>query len=102
LPSKTSPELPVARVVTQAITEAYGVEPAIMPVLGASGPNFLFTDVLGLPTVWTTYGPPDENNHAPNENMTLKSFYDGIRASAFVIQRFATMAVDGPDSTTNE
>ncbi|HUZ02202.1 MAG TPA: M20/M25/M40 family metallo-hydrolase [Thermomicrobiaceae bacterium] len=94
LPSKTSPELPVSRLVVKAVGDAYGVEPVVMPVLGASGPNYLFTDVLRIPAVWTTYGPPDENNHAPNENMTLESFFKGIRASALLLQRFAALPRD--------
>jgi acetylornithine deacetylase/succinyl-diaminopimelate desuccinylase-like protein len=90
-PSKTSPELPVARTITQAIADAYGVPPVVMPVLGASGPNYLFTDVLGMPAVCTTYGPYDENNHSPNENMTIESFLNGICASALVFERVAAM-----------
>lgn len=89
-PSKTSTELPVSRLVTTAIRDAYGVEPVVMPLLGASSPNYLFTDVLAQPAIWVTYGPPDENNHAPNENMTLESFFNGIRASAVLLQRFGT------------
>jgi len=88
-PSKTSPELAVSRIITQAVADAYGVEPVVMPVLGASGPNYLFTDVLRMPAVWVTYGPHDENNHAPNENMTIEAFLDGICASALVLERLA-------------
>ncbi|HYM70732.1 MAG TPA: M20/M25/M40 family metallo-hydrolase [bacterium] len=90
-PSKTSPELPVSRAVTQAIADAYGVPPVVMPVLGASGPNYLFTDVLCMPAICATYGPHDENNHSPNENMTIESFLSGICASAFVLERVAAM-----------
>jgi acetylornithine deacetylase/succinyl-diaminopimelate desuccinylase-like protein len=82
LPSKTSPELPVSRAVVASVGEAFGVEPVVYPLLGASGPNFLFTDELGLPAVWTTYANPDENNHAPNENLTIEAFKNGIVASA--------------------
>jgi len=79
----------VSRIITQAVADAYGVEPVVMPVLGASGPNYLFTDVLRMPAVWVTYGPHDENNHAPNENMTIETFLDGICASALVLERLA-------------
>ena len=91
-PSKTSPELPVSRVITQAIADAYGVEPVVMPVIGGSGPNYLFTDVLGIPAIWTAYAPPDENNHSPNESITVDSFLGGIRASIVVLQRVAGMS----------
>lgn len=90
-PSKTSLDLPVSRMVIAAISDAYGVEPVIQPVLGGSSPNYLFTNVLKMPAIWATYGPHDQNNHSPNENITVQSFFDGIRASVLVLQRFAAM-----------
>ncbi len=91
-PSKTSPELPVSQMVVQAITDAWGTAPVVMPLIGGSSPNYLFTNVLGLPAVWTTYANADEGNHAPNENMTIDAFLSGICASAVVLHRFADMS----------
>jgi acetylornithine deacetylase/succinyl-diaminopimelate desuccinylase-like protein len=91
-PSKTSPELPVSRTAVASMEEAYGVPPVVMPLLGATAPNYVFTDDLGLPAIWTTYANYDEDNHAPNENMTLRSFRDGIVASAILFQRMANVA----------
>jgi acetylornithine deacetylase/succinyl-diaminopimelate desuccinylase-like protein len=88
-PSKTSPELPVSRAAVASMEEAYGVPPVVMPLLGATAPNYIFTDDLGLPAIWTTYANYDEDNHAPNENMTLTAFRDGIVASAVLFQRMA-------------
>lgn len=88
-PSKTSPELPVSRAAVASMEEAYGVPPVVMPLLGATAPNYVFTDDLGLPAIWTTYANYDEDNHAPNENMTLQAFRDGIVASAVLFQRMA-------------
>jgi acetylornithine deacetylase/succinyl-diaminopimelate desuccinylase-like protein len=90
-PSKTSLDLPVSRMVVGAVTEACGKAPVIQPVLGGASPNYLFTNVLQIPAVWVTYGPHDQNNHSPNESITLQSFFDGIRASVLVLQRFAAM-----------
>jgi acetylornithine deacetylase/succinyl-diaminopimelate desuccinylase-like protein len=90
-PSKTSLDLPVSRMMIEAITDAYGKAPVIQPVLGGASPNYLFTNVLKVPAIWTTYGPHDQNNHSPNENITVQSFFDGIRASILVLQRFAAM-----------
>ncbi len=90
-PSKTSTALPVSRVIVDALAEAYGVRPVVLPVTGGSSPNYLITDVLKIPSIWTTYAPPDENNHAPNESMTIESILNGVRASAVVLQRFAAM-----------
>ncbi len=90
-PSKTSIELPVSKMVIKAIADAYDTEPIVKPSSGGSNPEYLFTHLLGLPTISTVYGPYDENNHAPNENMRVEDFFNGIRASAMVIERFAAM-----------
>jgi len=90
-PSKTSLDLPVSRMMIEAITDASGKAPVIEPVLGGASPNYLFTNVLKIPAIWATYGPHDQNNHSPNENITVQSFFDGIRASILVLQRFAAM-----------
>jgi acetylornithine deacetylase/succinyl-diaminopimelate desuccinylase-like protein len=88
-PSKTSPELPISQTAVAAMQEAYGVPPVVMPLLGATAPNYIFTDDLGLPAIWTTYANYDEDNHAPNENMTLQAFRDGIVASSVLFQKVA-------------
>ena len=84
-PSVTEPSLPLIAKVREAVTRAYQVNPVNMPVLGASLPNYVFTDVLKIPTVSVPYGNPDENNHAPNENMKLSCYYSGIRATLQVL-----------------
>ena len=88
-PSVTEPSLPLIAKVRDAIGKAYQVDPVNMPVLGASLPNYVFTDVLQIPTVSVPYGNPDENNHAPNENMKLSCYYNGIRATAQVLLELA-------------
>ncbi|MDI3341880.1 MAG: M20/M25/M40 family metallo-hydrolase [Sphaerobacter sp.] len=90
-PSKTSPELPVSRAIVAAIGDAFGVEPVVKPVLGASAPSYLFSQTLGLPVIWATYANYDEHNHAPNENITIDSFLTGIYASALVFARVAAL-----------
>jgi acetylornithine deacetylase/succinyl-diaminopimelate desuccinylase-like protein len=85
-----------------AITEAYGKAPVIQPVLGGASPNYLFTNVLGIPAIWATYGPHDQNNHSPNESITLQSFFDGIRASILVLQRFAAIPRDEVEQSLRE
>ncbi|HLT19287.1 MAG TPA: M20/M25/M40 family metallo-hydrolase [Thermomicrobiales bacterium] len=88
-PSRTSPELPVSRAIVAAVGEAWGVEPVVTPAIGGSSPNYLFTNVLGIPAIWATYAPADENNHAPNENIRVDDYFKGILASALVYRRVA-------------
>lgn len=46
-----------------------GKKPAILPNLGGSLPNDIFTDVLGLRTVWVPHSYPGCSQHAPNEHL---------------------------------
>ena len=76
------------------LKEAYGVEPVNMPLAGGSLPNYVFTDVLQMPTISVPYGNPDENNHAPNENFKLSCYFSGIHASAQVLYELGTLNVE--------
>ena len=84
-PSRTSPDLEVSRRVIDAVAQAHGVDPVISPSLGGSLPDYVWTSILGVPSVLVPYANPDENNHAPNENLKVEDFFAGIRTSANVI-----------------
>lgn len=85
-PSKTSPELPVARRIVDAVAWARGLEPVIVPCLGGSLPDYVWTHVLGAPSVIVPYANADESNHAPNENLEVEAFFAGIRTSIVVLE----------------
>lgn len=85
-PSKTRPDLPVCQAIIAAVRRASGEEPVILPTLGASMPDHIFTKTLGLPSVGVPYANPDENNHSPNENLGLAEYYSGIRTSAYLLE----------------
>ncbi len=84
-PSRTPGDRPEAQAVIRAVQTAYGAEPVVMPSLGGSLPDYVWTRILGAPSVVVPYANPDEDNHAPNENISLKCFYDGIRATVHVL-----------------
>ena len=46
-----------------------GKKPAVLPNLGGSLPNDIFTDVLGLRTIWVPHSYPGCSQHAPNEHL---------------------------------
>jgi acetylornithine deacetylase/succinyl-diaminopimelate desuccinylase-like protein len=89
MPSRTPVDHPYVRMVADAAKDATGQEPVIFPGMGGSGPDYLFTGVLGLPSVWLPLSPHDSNNHAPNENILLKDFFDGIKIGATLIERIS-------------
>lgn len=92
MPSRTPVDHPYVKMVAGAARDVTGREPVIFPGMGGSGPDYLFTGVLGLPSVWFPLSPHDSNNHAPNENILLKDFFDGIKIGATLIERLSDLS----------
>ncbi len=85
-PSRTPGDRPEPQAVIRAVRRAYGEEPVVMPSLGGSLPDYVWTRILGVPSVVVPYANHDENNHAPNENIGLTHFYNGIRCAVEVLR----------------
>jgi acetylornithine deacetylase/succinyl-diaminopimelate desuccinylase-like protein len=88
-PSRTDPRTPWVGPVAQALAKVHGQAPMILPALGGSLPDYVFTRVLGLPSLIVPYANADEQNHAPNENLRLDLFLRGIRATAEMLLSLA-------------
>jgi len=95
LPSKTSMDSPYAEVLRKAIIDAHGIQPLEYPSAGGSLPNYVFTKTLNLPAFVTPYGNADESNHAPNENLELDCFINGIRTGAAVLAHLGSVDFKG-------
>ncbi|ATF13330.1 M20/M25/M40 family metallo-hydrolase [Brevibacillus sp. HB1.2] len=91
-PSRTSAELEIVKVVTQAVRDAYRVDPLLVPGVGGSLPDYVWTQILGVPSVMVPYANADEANHAPNENMVVDLFYQGISCTCHVIHRLGELS----------
>lgn len=85
LPSKTPMDSPFAAPIKRAIEAARGVEPLLYPTVGGSLPDYAFTKYLRTPSFVVPYANADEANHAPNENLELVRFIDGIRCGAALL-----------------
>jgi len=85
LPSKTPMDSPFATPIKHAVRTARGVEPLLYPTVGGSLPDYAFTKYLGIPSFVVPYANADEANHAPNENLELVRFVDGIRCGAALL-----------------
>jgi len=55
---------------------------AVLPNLGGSLPNDVFSDVLGLPTVWIPHSYASCSQHAPNEHLLAPVARDALRLMA--------------------
>lgn len=87
-PSRTMPSAPIAGIVARAAKATYDSEPVIYPNTPASGPDYVFTKILGRPSVWTGGSLADGNAHAPNEFTTKEAFFSGIEYAAAIIEEF--------------
>jgi len=81
-PSKTPLDSPYAEPIIRALTAVHGEAPILEPTAGGSLPNYVFTKMLKMPAFGVPYANADESNHAPNENMELDRFIDGIKTGA--------------------
>ena len=88
-PSKTPMTAPHAAAVIEALRVAHGAEPLLYPAGFGSLPGYAFTRILGIEAYVTPYGNADEANHAPNENLQLDCFHNGIRTGAALLDRLA-------------
>lgn len=91
LPSKTPMDSPYMAPLREAIIAARGVEPLVYPTVGGSLPDYVFTKVLGKPAFVVPYANADEANHAPNENLEIVRFIDGIRTGAALLESLGSL-----------
>ena len=68
-----------------SIRKTTGKQAAVLPNFGGSLPNDVFSDVLGLPTIWVPHSYPGCSQHAPDEHILLSVTEEalGIMAGLF-------------------
>ncbi|KPV44471.1 deacylase [Alicyclobacillus ferrooxydans] len=86
-PSRTSADNPLIQQVITAVESAYRNSPVVAPALGGSLPDYVWTQVLGVPSALVPYANSDEANHSPNENIGIENFISGIRCLCHVMER---------------
>ena len=73
---------PAARAAIAAASSAAGRPVAVLPMMGASVPIFMFDAQFHKPLVGLPIGNHDNNQHAANENIRLQNLWDGIAVYA--------------------
>ena len=58
-----------SRFALASLERTEGITPALLPNLGGSLPNDVFTDGLRLPTIWIPHSYPGCAQHAPDEHL---------------------------------
>jgi acetylornithine deacetylase/succinyl-diaminopimelate desuccinylase-like protein len=83
--SRTDFDSPWVNWTAESIRLTTGKAPAVLPNFGGSLPNDVFSDTLGLPTIWVPHSYPGCSQHAPNEHILLSVTEEalGIMAGLF-------------------
>jgi acetylornithine deacetylase/succinyl-diaminopimelate desuccinylase-like protein len=77
--TRLDPDDPWVRWAGESIARTAGQRPAILPNLGGSLPNDVFSDTLGLPTVWIPHSYAACSQHAPGEHLLAEVARDALR-----------------------
>ena len=80
--TRLDPDDPWVRWCVNSITLTTGKKPAVLPSLGGSLPNDIFSEVLGLPTIWVPHSYPACFQHAPNEHLPIALAEEGLAIMA--------------------
>lgn len=97
-PSKTPMESQYTEYARRGVEAGQGEEPLLVPSLGGSLPDYVFTKILGVPAFGVPYANADEANHAPNENLEIDRFIKGIKTGAAMVMSLGQMR-SGDDPT---
>lgn len=88
-PARTDPDDPFVELVVKTAIPVYGQPMQIVPMIGGSGPNHPFVEILDLPVVTAGAGYPGTLAHAPNENLRLDLYLKHAKHMARILMEFA-------------
>jgi len=94
--SRTPLDDPWVRWTRTTLEEITGGPIAVLPNIGGSLPNAVFTDVLGLPTLWLPHSYPGCLQHAPDEHLLASIAREGLVLAAGLFHTLGRPPADRP------
>lgn len=88
--ARTDPDAAIVPVVVDTVRELYDRDPLILPNMAGTGPQYLLCAQFGVPAIGMGVGNADSNNHAPNENIAIDDYIEGIKHAIWVMHRFGS------------
>lgn len=89
-PAKTPVDTPYLEPVKAATEKVFG-KYMIYPNRPSTAPDYLWTNILGLPTIQVRWCDAASDNHAPNEHLTLSNYLRGIELTATALKEISEM-----------
>lgn len=68
----------------------------VLPNIGGTLPNVVFTDTLGLPTLWLPHSYPGCLQHAPDEHMLASIAREGLILATALFHALGTPSAEHP------
>jgi len=87
-PARTPMNAEIVKIVSESVRRVYNREPLVFPSTAGTGPMDVLTAAHGIPTVGTGVAYAHSNGHAPNENIRIADFVDGIKHIAVIFHLF--------------
>ena len=84
--AKTDPDHPAVQMAVEAARDVYEKPTRIVPMVGGSGPNFMFMKYLGVPIITSGAGDAESRAHAPNESISLDLYVKGAKHFARILK----------------
>lgn len=81
-PTRLVPDHPLVAWAAASLQETTDQAPVLLPNLAGSLPNDVFTEVLGLSTLWVPHSYPACSQHAPNEHVLPEVMEEGLAIMA--------------------
>ncbi len=86
---RTDPGDPLVGAVVAAAERVYTMPPVVAPTIAGSGPGHTLCGELGIPSAGAGTGYYDSRSHAPNENIRIADFIEGIQHIAVLLDEYA-------------
>jgi acetylornithine deacetylase/succinyl-diaminopimelate desuccinylase-like protein len=80
--TRLSPDDPWVVWAARSMEATTGRPPVLLPNLGGSLPNDIFTDTLGMRTIWVPHSYSGCSQHAPNEHLPVAIVREGLAIMA--------------------
>ncbi len=92
-PAKSPAEASVVQAAIEAARTVYNQEPVVYPLMAGSGPMYPLTQAIGIPAVCAVgVSHAQSRIHAPNENIKVDDYIQGIKYIGELIRRFAEIS----------
>jgi len=76
--TRLDPGHPLVQWAAASLTETTGKKTDVIPNLGGSLPNDVFTEIIGMPTLWVPHSYASCSQHAPNEHALKPILREGL------------------------